>query len=95
MERSPKALIVATAAGLILSAGGLPLAESLLVLLIFVVLGGSTVGVPIVLTLAKPAIMRAPLQRSEAWLIRNSRTVTLVVFFVVGTAVLGDGMTRL
>jgi Sap, sulfolipid-1-addressing protein len=91
----PKALLLATSAALILGTSRLPLVEAVVVLLVFVTVGGSTVTVPVVLALADADRMRRPLEATHGWLIRNSRTVTVIVLFVVGTFVLGDGMTRL
>jgi hypothetical protein len=91
----PKALLLSTAAALILGTSRLTVGETVVVLAIFVGVGGSSVAVPIILTLANPHMMRPPLEASRGWITRNSRTVSLVVVFLVGTFVLGDGMTRL
>jgi hypothetical protein len=64
------------------------------VLLVFVAVAGSTVSVPIVLTLASPASMRRPLEATEQWILRNGRTVTVLVAMIIGTVILGHGMTR-
>jgi Sap, sulfolipid-1-addressing protein len=91
----PKALLLATSAGLILGTSRLTTSETVIALVVFVAVGGSTVSVPVVLTLARPDRMRRPLQGTHAWLVRNSRTVTVLVLFVVGSFVLGQGMTLL
>jgi hypothetical protein len=91
----PKAILLSTAAALILGTSGLKVAETVIVLGIFVIVGGSSVAVPIILTLANPRMMRRPLESSRQWIVRNSRTVSLVVVFIVGTFVLGHGMTLL
>jgi hypothetical protein len=91
----PKSLLIATSAGVILGAASLGLSESILVLLVFVVVSGSTVTVPIVLALANPTSMRRPLEATSQWIVRNGRTVTIVVALIIGTVVIGDGMTRL
>jgi hypothetical protein len=91
----PKALLLAIAAGLIIGPSGLGAGETTIVLLIFLVLGGSTVAVPVILSLARPALMQRPLRAAESWIVRNSGTVTLIVMLIVGTVVLGDGLTRL
>jgi Sap, sulfolipid-1-addressing protein len=91
----PKSLLLSTTAALILGTTRLPVSETVIVLLVFTAVGGSTVGVPIVLALVNPRMMRRPLQATEGWLVRNSRTVTVVVAAIVGTVVLGDGLTRL
>jgi hypothetical protein len=91
----PKALLVSTAAALIIGTSRLTVPETVIVLAVFVAVGGSSVAVPIILALGNPTMMRRPLEASRNWIIRNSRTVTLVVVFLIGTFVLGDGMTRL
>jgi hypothetical protein len=91
----PKALLLAIAVGLIVGPSGLGVAQTTIVLLIFIVLGGSSVGVPVVLSLARPRLMQRPLRAAERWIVRNSSTVTLIVVLLVGTVILGDGLTRL
>jgi hypothetical protein len=91
----PKALLLSATAGIILGTSRLTGAETIAVLAIFVAVGGSTVTVPVVLTVLRPDTMRRTLQTTETWITRNSRTVTLVVVFIAGAIVLGDGMTRL
>lgn len=91
----PKALLVAAAAGLIIGTSRLVPSETVLVLVVFTVLSGSTVAVPVVVAIARPAAMRRRLETSQEWIFRNSRTVTVVVLFLVGAFVLGDGLTRL
>lgn len=91
----PKAILLSATAGIILGTSRLTLGQTVGVLLIFVAVGGSTVGVPVILAVARPQTMRRPLQATESWITRNSRTVTVVVVFIAGAVVLGDGMTRL
>jgi hypothetical protein len=91
----PKALLLSTTAGIILGTSRLAPAQTIWTLAIFVAVGGSTVAVPVILAVLRPDTMRRPLQATEAWITRNSRTVTLVVVFIAGAVVLGDGMTRL
>lgn len=91
----PKALLLATAAALVLGGSRLSPGETVIALLIFTVVGGSTIGVPVVYTLARPRAARRPLEAAERWIVRNSATVTLVMLLVIGTVVIGNGMTRL
>jgi hypothetical protein len=91
----PKALLLATAAALIIGSRPLSTSATIAVLLIYAVIGGSTVSVPIVLALARPEMMRRPLAATERWLAKNSRTVTLLVLVFVGVVVLGNGMADL
>src|SRR4051812_41445281 len=91
----PKALLLSTSAAVLLGTTRLSLPETVVVLLVFVLVGGSTISVPVVLALANPEKMHRPLEATSQWLVRNSATVTGAVAFLVGTFVLGDGMTRL
>jgi hypothetical protein len=91
----PKAILLAAAAGLIIGTGALTAGDTAVVLGIFVVIGGSSVGVPVVLTLANPKMMRHPLEAIERWIVRNGPTVTLIVVFLIAAVVIGDGLTRL
>jgi hypothetical protein len=91
----PKSILLCGAAALILGSSRLEVSEIVIVLLIFVAVSGSTVAVPIVLSLVSPRMMRRPLEATERWIVRNARTVTTVVVFVIGTVMIGNGMTRL
>lgn len=90
----PKALLLAAAAGLVIGSSSIGFAQHTIALVIYVVLAGSSVIVPIVLWLVRPNAMRRPLRAAEAWVIRNSSTVSVIVALVVGTFVLGNGLTR-
>jgi hypothetical protein len=91
----PKALLLYAAAALILGTSRLDTPERGIVLLVFIAVGGCTVTVPVVLALARPEATRKPLQATNAWLIRNSRTVTVIVALLVGVFVLLNGAARL
>jgi hypothetical protein len=91
----PKALLVSSAAALVV--GSSPLVGSVVVgeLLIFVAIGTSSVLVPVVVSLARPRAMRRPLEAADRWITLNSRTVTLVAALLTGVVVIGHGMTML
>lgn len=91
----PKSLLLAAAAGLAVGPSGLPPTQIAIVLVIFVVVGSSTVGVPIVMALANPERTRRMLRSAGDWTRRNSRIVTLVVMIVIGTVIFGNGLGRL
>src|SRR3954451_20960628 len=86
----PKALLLATSAAAILGTSRLSPTETVVVLLVYVAVGGSTVTAPVVLTLANPDRMRRPLEATNAWLVRNSRTVTITVALIVGMLLIGN-----
>jgi hypothetical protein len=94
LDLRPKALLVSAAAGLLLASGHLTVAGFTVSLLVFVVLGSSTVTAPVVFALLRPETARRPLAATRAWLVRNSRTVTIAVMIVIGTVVIGSGLTK-
>jgi Sap, sulfolipid-1-addressing protein len=91
----PKSLLLAGAAGLILGTSALPAPEAVIVLVVFALVSGSTVAIPIVFALIRPAKTRGPLEATERWLLRNGRTIAVVVAFLVGVMLIGNGLTRL
>lgn len=91
----PKALLLATAAALVLGTARITPGETLVALLVFTAVGGSTVAVPVIFAVAKPEAARKPLEATERWIVRNSATATFVMLLVIGTVVIGDGLTRL
>jgi hypothetical protein len=90
----PKNLLLTLAAGVAIAAGGAPLADEVGAGAVFVVLGISTLAVPILFALIDPARTLGPLRELRDWIARNSSTVTTVVLLVLGTVVIGSGLTR-
>jgi hypothetical protein len=91
----PKALLISIAASLVVAGSSLGFTASLIVFAIFVGIGAATVLVPVVVSLARPDAMKRPLQGAQGWISRNSRTVTTVAVLIVGTVIVGHGMTEL
>lgn len=90
----PKALLLSTAAALVIGTARLTTAEIVLVLATFAIAGGSTVAFPIVVALARPEATRPRLHEAERWIVRHARSVTAVVLLLVGAIILGDGLSR-
>ena len=90
----PKSLLLTAAAGLVIGPARLSTTEFVVAILVFVILGTSTVTVPVILALARPTAARRPLQAAERWITHNSRTVTVIVALVIGTVLVGNGLTR-
>ena len=91
----PKAVLLSTAAALILGSSRLSISEGIAVLIIFVAVGGSTVWVPILLALADQEKLRGTLEATERWIVKYGSTATILVSFIIGIFVLGDGLMRL
>lgn len=91
----PKALLLAAAAGLAIGTPQPGIVTAIIALTIYTAISCTTVAVPIILTLARPAAMRPRLRQTRDWLERNQRIVSGIVVVMVGAVILGDGLTRL
>jgi hypothetical protein len=91
----PKALLLACAAGLVIRGAPLTLGHAMIVVAIYTVLAGSTIAVPIVMTMASPGRMEPRLIQAKGWLHRHARVISAVVLLMVGVVAVGNGLTRL
>ncbi|HZW42696.1 MAG TPA: GAP family protein, partial [Agromyces sp.] len=87
--------LLAITAGLVLRAEGLTLGESTVAILIYTVIGCSTVAVPIIVTLAAPERMEPRLVSSKEWIARNSGVVTALILILIGVVIIGNGLGQL
>ncbi|TAJ49834.1 MAG: hypothetical protein EPO52_02525 [Herbiconiux sp.] len=90
----PKNLVLTIAAGVAIGAGSVTPTETVVAIIIFVVLGISTLAAPIIFALADPTRMRRPLEGARIWIERNSSTVTTVVLLMLGTVIVGSGLAH-
>lgn len=91
----PKGLLLAIAAGLALRGDGLTPSQSLIPIVVYTLVGASTVAIPIILTLAQPERMAPRLVSMKDWVTRNMRAVTAVILFLIGLAIIWTGIARL
>ncbi len=84
---NPKNLLLAASAGLIVGSAQLSLGEISVVVVVFTVLAGSTVLIPVIAYLIASARMREPLERLRTWLMANNATIMAVLLLVIGVAV--------
>ncbi|MDQ0893404.1 GAP family protein [Agromyces ramosus] len=91
----PKGLLLAVAAGLVIRAEDLSLTESAVAILIYTVIGCSTVAIPIIVTLANPERMEPRLLSAKEWIGRNSGVVTALILILIGAVIIGTGVGRL
>ncbi|WP_158866065.1 GAP family protein [Leifsonia sp. AG29] len=91
----PKSILLAIAAGLVIGPAQLPAAQDAVAIAVFVVIGASSVGGPALFAVARPDAARPALSAAQGWLLRNDTTVAIVVAAVIGTVILGNGLTRL
>ncbi len=91
----PKALLLSTAAGLSLRGGRLSPGETAVVVAVYVVIGASTVAVPIIATLISPERAEKWLIPTRDWITTNNRTISIVILTLVGIVIVASGLTRL
>lgn len=90
----PKALLLACAAGLVIRGASLTFGHAMIVIAIYTVLAGSTIALPIVMTIASPARMEPRLRQAKSWLRLHARVISAVVLLIVGVVAVGNGLTR-
>ncbi|GAA1797926.1 GAP family protein [Agromyces neolithicus] len=91
----PKGLLLAIAAGLAIRAPELSVGESAIVIVIYTIIGASTVAVPVILALADPKGMQPRLLEMKDWITANQGTVTALIVFLIGVFIIGTGLAGL
>jgi len=91
----PKGLLLAIAAGLALRVDDLTLGETAVAIVIYTLIGCSTVAVPIIVTLAAPKRMEPRLLSAKEWIGRNNGVITALILVMVGVVIIGTGLGHL
>ncbi|MEL4319294.1 GAP family protein [Leifsonia sp. YIM 134122] len=91
----PKALLLATAAGIAIGTAHLSPSEGLACLLLYTLLSSVTVSVPVIMTLARQEKMADRLVRMRDYILAKSGVITFIVLLMVGVVILGAGLTNL
>ncbi|KQX05086.1 MULTISPECIES: GAP family protein [unclassified Leifsonia] len=91
----PKALLLATAAGLAIGTANLSPGEWLACLILYTVLSSVTVSVPVIMTLARQEAMADRLVRMRDYILEKSGVITFIVLLMVGVTIFGAGLTNL
>ena len=89
---NPKNLLLAASAGLIVGSAQLTWSEISVVVVVFTVLAGCTVLIPVVAYLIASERMREPLEGLRAWLVGNNATIMAVLLLVIGVSMIGKGL---
>ena len=92
---NPKNLIMAAGAGVIIGSAGLSVSAEIGSIAVFTVIAGSTVAIPVLGYLMAEDKMRDPLNRLKVWLQTNNTAVMGVLILVIGTVLLGKGISGL
>lgn len=91
----PKNLILSVAAAVIIGDASLKAPDVVVIILVFTVVGVSTVAAPIVGHFSAPDKTRPPLNAARDWMTNNSATLMLVVAIVIGVVIIGSGISKL
>ncbi|KQQ93247.1 hypothetical protein ASF62_16150 [Leifsonia sp. Leaf325] len=91
----PKALLLATAAGIAIGTARLDPSEWFVCLLLYTVLSSATVSVPVIMTLARQEKMADRLVRMRDYILAKSGVITFIVLLMVGVTIFGAGLTNL
>ena len=83
---------MAISAGLIIGGASLSLGDTTVVIVVFVLLAGCTVLVPVIGYLIASARMAGPLDSLRGWLVDNNATIMAVLLLVIGVSVIGKGI---
>ena len=89
---NPKNLLMAVSAGVIVGGAGLTFGQAVIVIIIFVLLAGCTVIIPVIGYLVASARLAGPLDSLRVWLVDNNAVIMAVVLLVIGVAVIGKGI---
>ncbi len=90
----PKAIALAIAAGLAIASVRLSTTELVVVLIIYILLGSSTVAIPVIMELVAPEATAVRLKEGRGWLSKNSRVISIVVSLMLGVLLIGDAIGR-
>ncbi len=88
----PKGLLLAIAAGLTIRADSDSLGNAVFAIVVYTVIGASTVAGPIIATLAAPARMEPRLLRAQGWLGAHGEVLTDLILIFIGVVVIGAGI---
>jgi len=89
---NPKNLLLAASAGLIVGSAELTFGQDAVVVVIFTLLAGCTVLIPVLAYLIASARMGEPLEKLREWLVHNNATILAVLVLVIGVSMIGKGL---
>ncbi|MFC4137445.1 MULTISPECIES: GAP family protein [unclassified Microbacterium] len=89
---NPKNLLLAVSAGVTIGSAGLAGGEQTAVIVIFVLLGASTVLIPVVGYLLAADRLRETLDKVREWLVQENAVIMAVLLLVIGVNLIGKGI---
>jgi threonine/homoserine/homoserine lactone efflux protein len=91
---NPKNLLMAASAGVIIGGASLGFGDSTIVIVVFVLIAGCSVLIPVIAYLLAAARMAGPLDSLRGWLVDNNATIMAVLLLVIGVSVIGKGIAN-
>jgi hypothetical protein len=88
-------LLIALAAGVIVGEAGLSVGQASVVIVGFTAIATSTVAVPVIANVVAPSHTRGPFETLREWLVQNNVTIMVLVVFVIGVVMIGNGVASL
>ena len=92
---NPKNLAMSLATGLAIAQAAIPTGQEAAVLIIYIVIGASTLLAPVVVYFAMADRAATILGGWRKWLEQNNAVVTAVVLLVIAAVLIGNGITGL
>ena len=92
---NPKNLALCLAGGVAIGGGELSTGGTVAAVLVFVLIGSSSVAVPVVGYLVAKQRMQQPLDELREWLTVHNAAVMAVLLLVIGVDILGKGLAEL
>ncbi len=89
---NPKNLLMAASAGVFIGGAALALGQIVVVVIIFTLIAGCTVLVPVVAYLVASDRMTAPLRSLREWLGDHNAAIMAVLLLVIGVSMVGKGL---
>lgn len=89
---NPKNLLMTASAGVLVGTADLPAGDVAVVVVVFTLIAGASVAVPVIGYLVARDAMSGPLQSLRGWLVHNNATVMAVLLLVIGVTMVGKGI---
>ena len=89
---NPKNLLLGASAGVAIGGAGLTVAQVVPVVIVFTLIGCSTVLIPVVGYLLAADRMASPLETLREWLGAHNAAIMAVLLLVLGVSMIGKGL---
>ena len=91
----PKNIVLSIAGAIVIGDASLPIGDVFIVVIVFTVIGVSTVAAPIIGHFSAPEKTKHPLDAARTWIVKSGSSIMLAVALVVSAFVIGSGIAIL